>query len=45
LNGAGRIVWFTDRGFSAGQMMDLDAAARELLLGPAAQSATRPAAP
>ncbi len=44
LDGEGRIVWFADRGFSAGQMMELDATARELL-DPDAEPTTQPAAP
>lgn len=39
LDRSGRIAWFTDRGFSAGQMIELDATARELL-DAAARSAT-----
>jgi hypothetical protein len=31
LDGEGSIVWFTDRGYSAGQMTELDGRARELL--------------
>ena len=31
LDSEGTVVWFTDRGYSAGQMLELDAAARALV--------------
>lgn len=33
VDGEGRVVWFHDRGFSAGQLLELDRAARSLVQG------------
>ncbi len=41
LDPQGRVAWFADRGYSAAQMVELDAKARELLA--AVSPATRPA--